>query len=463
MSDEKPSLPRNARLFVIFRVLFNCRFYYPVYTVLFLDLGATMGEFAALNAIWAVAIVLLEVPSGALADQLGRKRLVVAAGVFMVLEMLLLLTAPIGGGALLFTFLLLNRLCSGAAEAAASGADEALAYDSITSGRRAADWPRVMAMLTRAMSLGFIVAMFLGGASYDAGLINRLLGFLGFDLEVTAEQAVRFPIFLNLFTAFGALAVAVAMSEAKRESTGERSLSKLREMVGSSALSTLRAGGWILREPAALLLILIGISFDSVVRLFLTIVSEFYRVIEIDPAWFGILGSAVSILGFMLSGVMERMASHGSPLRNFQIVGVMIILGSVSLWYPIPIWGVVPLIPIFLSMRFVTFFLSHYLNEVTSSHWRATVLSFRGLSINIGYGLAMALFGLLTWGLSVAPGYVDAGERAVFIDAIKAIPILFLVLAGAVILFKRARCREPLDQLIETARSRAKAEEEGVD
>ena len=32
-------MPLNARLFVWFRLLFNCRFYYPVYTILFLDFG----------------------------------------------------------------------------------------------------------------------------------------------------------------------------------------------------------------------------------------------------------------------------------------------------------------------------------------------------------------------------------------------------------------------------------------
>jgi MFS family permease len=73
-------MPANVRLFLAFRLLFNCRFYYPVYTILFLDLGLSLGEFAALNVIWALTIVLLEVPSGALADRFGRRPLVVAAG-----------------------------------------------------------------------------------------------------------------------------------------------------------------------------------------------------------------------------------------------------------------------------------------------------------------------------------------------------------------------------------------------
>ena len=56
---------RNVRLFIAFRVFFNARFYYPVFTILFLDFGLTLEQFALLNAAWAAAIVLLEVPSGA--------------------------------------------------------------------------------------------------------------------------------------------------------------------------------------------------------------------------------------------------------------------------------------------------------------------------------------------------------------------------------------------------------------
>jgi len=53
---------RNIRRFIAFRVLFNARFYYPVFTILFLDFGLTLDQFAILNAVWAATIVLVEVP-----------------------------------------------------------------------------------------------------------------------------------------------------------------------------------------------------------------------------------------------------------------------------------------------------------------------------------------------------------------------------------------------------------------
>ena len=100
----------NIRLFITFRVFFNCRFYYPVFTILFLDYGLSLEQFALLNAAWAATIVLLEVPSGALADTVGRRNLLVFTGILMIIEMVLLCFAPRGNPQLLFVIFLANRI-----------------------------------------------------------------------------------------------------------------------------------------------------------------------------------------------------------------------------------------------------------------------------------------------------------------------------------------------------------------
>src|ERR1700761_7793405 len=100
---------RNWRRFVLFRVLFNSRFYYPVLAVFFLDLGLSATEYTLLNFAWAISIVCFDLPAGALADRIGPRPMIVAAGVAMVIEMTVLCVAPINGGMALFLFCLLNR------------------------------------------------------------------------------------------------------------------------------------------------------------------------------------------------------------------------------------------------------------------------------------------------------------------------------------------------------------------
>ena len=184
-------LSGNPRRFVLFTVFYNARAYYPVLAILFLDLGLTLDEFVLLNLIWATTIFLFEVPSGALADTIGRRKLLIISAGLMVLEMLCLLLAPRHGGTVLFALCITNRILSGLSEAFASGADEALAYDSLPENDRAEAWDRTLAAAMRWRSAGFVIAMILGGLLYDPTILNRLLP-AGFQL--TADVAHRLPV-----------------------------------------------------------------------------------------------------------------------------------------------------------------------------------------------------------------------------------------------------------------------------
>ncbi len=454
--DQSPDLGRhNARLFIWFRCLFNCRFYYPVYTIMFLDFGLTMAQFALLNALWAGVIVLLEVPSGALADHLGRRNLVIGSAVLMVLEMTVLLLAPVCGPdatpgqlMLLWWLFVLNRVLSGASEAAASGADEALAYDAFPEAERRRAWPKVLADLTRAMAIGFILATALGALVYDAGLVNRMLGWIGIEAGITPEQSLKFPIWLNLITAIGALLVALRMVECHRGEPGQPAARGLRQAL----VNTMEAGRWVLRSPAPLVLILLGVLFDSMIRLFYTVAPNYYRLLDIREGWFGVIGAGAALLGMATAGIMERMARRCGAGLNFRVVGLMVGIGLVSMMMPVGWWSLLPLVPLLLSMRFLQYFLSHYLNQVTDSSRRATVLSFKGLSMNLAYGLVTLLFGVqaaVFEGRFRAEGMAETEVvQAAFAESIFWWPAWYALTILAFWAFLRWRMRGTLDQLV---------------
>ncbi len=380
-------MPRNCALFVWFRLLFNCRFYYPVYTILFLDFGLNLSQFALLNVVWAISIVCLDLPLGALSDVIGRRRMVIIAASIMVVEMLVFASVPVGGPWVFYVFLL-NRVLSGAAEAFASGADEALAYDSIPQAERAVVWPRVMGRLNRWMAVGFIIAALVGAFVYDA---EKMSGLLGMTLD--KATTLKFPIYLCVLTALGCLAAALAMTEAGHEGP----VQSFREKLGSSWRGIRTAAAWIWSTPAPLLLLTLGFLLDSIVRLFYTVASNYYRLVGIEEAWFGVISVAGSLLAFASTGWMEWLVRRRSAAFNFALVIAMVAWGLLALAHPVRGWGGIALLaPILLSMRFFQFFLSHYLNELTDSAHRATVLSFKSLSMNLAYGTLTLLFGWQT-------------------------------------------------------------------
>lgn len=392
-ATSSPFQIHNVRMFILFRVLFNARFYYPVFSILFLDFGLTLSQFAILNAVWAATIVICEVPSGALADTIGRRNLLVFAGLLMVIEIAIWAFVPRANLTLLFWVFVLNRILSGMAEAAASGADEALAYDSLQQAGNIDDWGRVLERQIQVQSVGFVIAMTLGGIIYDPQLLQKGANLLGLTMVITRETTLRFPIYLTLMTAVLTLLTTLRM----REVVGiERSPDRQsRQAINESFRLVWQAGRWIFRTPFVLGLMLFGLLYDSVVRMLITMASQYYRIIEIPEALFGVLGSALALFGFVLPGMARRLSEKRSPLFNLIFVAGLIMLGLVGMSFIWPKIGLLPALLLFSNLYLLGFFLSYYLNQVTSTDQRATVLSFKGLFLNLGYGGIGILYSLL--------------------------------------------------------------------
>jgi MFS family permease len=444
-AKKSPYKIRNIRLFIAFRVFFNCRFYYPVFTILFLDYGLTLEQFALLNAVWAATIVLLEVPSGALADTVGRRNLLVFTGILMVIEMMLLCFAPRGNAQLLFPIFLVNRVLSGAAEASASGADEAIAYDSLQAEGDIADWPRVLEKQMWARSSAFIVAMSLGAAVYDPDLMQAVADWLGINIVLNQGITLRIPPLLTLFMAILTLITALRMHES--EHLNQRENAGRGTSITDALKLTFAAGGWILRTPFALVIILAGMVFDNCIRMIITLNSQYYRLIDLPEATFGLIGSGLAILGLVMPRVARGMVQTHTPAFNLSIMGVLTLLGLVGMTFFWPIIGLLPLIILVAVIYLENFFQSHYLNRITDSHQRATVLSFKGLSFNLAYGLIGVLYSLLLayLNLQITAGQPDISgtqlENLVFVKSVAWFPGYFLLTMLAVLVFARWRLK----------------------
>lgn len=427
---------RNVRLYRLFTIGFNARFYYPVLTILFLDLGLSLSQFVTLNAIWAATIFLAEVPSGALADIIGRKKLLVSSAVLMIAEMACLVFAPIDGGAWLFTLCVINRVLSGLAEAAASGADEALAYDSLEEKGLEDKWDDVLASVMRWRSVTMVFALLLGAASYDPKSVNWIISAFGGSLQLTQDTTLRFPMILCLAQALFTLAVALRF----RDLHGADSSTSFREVLAR----TLKAARWVFTTRAALLVVLGALILDALARNFATISSEYYRMIEIPEFAFGLIATIASLMGLALPSLFKYLVRRFSPLVNFSIAGAWIFLGLLALAPAVPFWGIIPAPLIMAALGFVGFLTSRYLNALTSSHQRATVLSVKGLLLNLSYGTASLAFA----------GYVSFRENAggltevdSFRSALWLQPWVFLVaLIGYLITARAMRLPKSLSQ-----------------
>lgn len=374
---------RNVRSFLIFRSSYFARFYYPVFTLLYLDYGLTLSQFAMLNVVWAATIVLAEVPSGAFADTLGRKKLVVLSSVVMFIEIAMIAFVPTGNLTIVFFVFLINRVLSGLAMALASGADEALAYDTLKEQGKEDVWPQVLQIQLRiASSVGILVTL-IGAAMYDVNFMASVSNFLGLDAPEKTQDIMRIPVYATLFVALIAFYAAINMEEDNSALPAHES--KLATTIASLKL-TLNTGKWVLSTPYVLFILLYYSLFEHTSRMFLTMNSQYYRAIDIPIIYFGFIGAGISVLQILLAGQSRKLAERIAPKRFIAIMG----LASMATYYWISlgwsIYGVIPaLILIFIIMT-MNIFISYHLNKKTESHNRATVLSFKGLMFNLGYG-----------------------------------------------------------------------------
>jgi len=144
----------------------------------------------------------------------------------------------------------------------------------------------------------------------------------------------------------------------------------------------------------------------------------------------------------MVNAIFSRyLVTNRSPLFNFLTLSFLLMTGLIGLGFAIPYYGVIFAVGAFAMMGMVQFQSSYYINKEVDSAHRATVLSFRGLALNLGLGFASLLYTSYVALLRIQQeGIVPEEELrdAIFLGALRGFPIYFLLLLLIVLLLGRA-------------------------
>jgi hypothetical protein len=273
--------------------------------------------------------------------------------------------------------------------------------------------------------------MLVGGAIYDPGFMNSIASALRCSGGFTQGTTLRFPIYLNFITAGLTLVVALSMREPSRKSTRRASVADDGSPPSKETAieAVLTAGAWIAHAPLALFVILAGVLLDSVIRLFLTFSSSYFRLIDLPAASYGLIWAGLGALGFLVSPVARRMAQRGSAAGNFAWLAAVTLTALAGLALRPRWWGVVFTFPLGASMVAIGFLLSYYLNALVESNRRATVLSFKGVAFNLGYGLVSLLFAFLLRALrNGGSGEETFGRTLVWLPVVLALALVVLAM-----------------------------------
>ncbi|MFJ8108483.1 MFS transporter [Streptomyces sp. NPDC096132] len=136
---------------------------YPVYALLFADTGMSLWQISSLFALWSVTAVVLEVPSGALADAVSRRLLLWAGPLFNAVGFALWVIVPA------YWAFALGFVLWGVGGALCSGSLEALAYDELDRLGAADRYARVMGRVRAARLVATMAAIGLAGPVFALG------------------------------------------------------------------------------------------------------------------------------------------------------------------------------------------------------------------------------------------------------------------------------------------------------
>ncbi|MGW0178621.1 MFS transporter [Nocardia sp. NPDC003345] len=134
--------------------------YYGLYALLFADHGFGPGQISLLLALWSATAFVCEVPSGAWADTVSRRGLLIANGLLMTAGFVLWTVVPSYAG------FALGFVLWGLAGALRSGTFEALLYDELTARGESRAYARVLGYTRSGSELSAVIAILAGTPLY---------------------------------------------------------------------------------------------------------------------------------------------------------------------------------------------------------------------------------------------------------------------------------------------------------
>ncbi|MGW4551111.1 MFS transporter [Streptomyces violaceorubidus] len=252
---------------------------YPVYALLFSDTGLSVWQTTSLFALWSLTGVLLEVPSGAWADAVSRRLLLIMGPLLTAAGFALWVLVP-SYGAFAFGFLLW-----GAGGALGSGALEALVYDELDRAGAADRYARVMG---RARAIGIAATM------SAMGLAGPVFAWGGYDAVGAA----------SVLACLAAAAVATRFPEHRtRSSDGERWSASLRAGLADARTDRSVRG--------ALLLVPAVTAVWGALDEYTPLLARDTGVASETVPWLLLLIWAGATAGSLLAGAAERLTTHG--------------------------------------------------------------------------------------------------------------------------------------------------------
>mgnify|MGYP000517387382 CR=1 FL=1 len=348
----KDAYLKNIRKYQIYIVVSGFTFVGPLCNLFYLSTDISFSKLSLIETVSMIVLVFLEVPTGAIADLIGRKKSMALGCCLMGCEYILI------GAGYSFPVFVAAALIGGLGICLESGTDDALLFDSLKKLNRENEFKKYLGQSNATFKISSAVSIIVYGYvySFDKSLVFYLGGFtfIGLALySLTMTETVTRPLLLTNRKPKKALLILIWNQLLKSYSClkGNKTLAWYIIIVGFLT-TTARANTTLLRTP-----------------LLASLLEDIY--------YLGIIGA----VGLTLSSIMSWYAHKILSLLDEQYILLIyaISVGGmfIGIGYVDNLWILVFVIPMYILNAFISVFFSDYCHRHFNSKQRTTLTSFK--------------------------------------------------------------------------------------
>jgi MFS family permease len=350
----------------------------------------SITEIMLLKSVYALVIVLLELPSGYFADVLGRKKT--------------LIIGAISGAAGFFVYsfthsylgFLVAEISLGAGQSFISGADSAMLYDTLA-------WKEKQNQYTRYEGINASVGNF---SEAFAGLAGGGLALI----------SLRLPFYFQALIASMAVPAALTLVEPQICNTAKRKAG-----IGNIINVVQKI---VLRERDLRFNLLFSSIIGATTLLMAWFAQPLFEKMLLPLALYGAVWTGLNLVtggSSILAHRIEKKLGESAILKIISVcIPLLMIMAGIS-----PAYAIIPLLFIFYLLRGIaTPVLKDYINKQTGTDVRATVMSLRDLTIRVFFALFAPMAGWLSDKYSLATGIAAMG---LFLLALSVLTLILFI------------------------------------
>lgn len=366
-------LPTNALQLYLIKIAKWFNLVMPIVVLFYQDNGLSMSQIFLLKSIYSIAMVVMELPSGYMADVWGCRKTLISGSILGTLGILIYSISSSFGS------FVVAEIVLGVGFSFISGADSALLYDSLKAEGREDEYIRYEGSIT---SFGnFAEAL--------AGIAGGLL----------AAISLRTPYYFQIFVAGIGIPAAFLLKEPKL--ILDRGRLRMREILSIVKQSYLH------KEMRSAIMIS---SFTGAATLtYAWFVQPYFEKAGVPVAVFGILWTSLNLSAGVFSMFAYRIERHLGKRNTLLLIVVLLSAGFIGSSLEVSLAGIAILFGFYMVRGIATPVLKNYIHEQTDSKVRATVLSVRNFEIRTIFAVVGPALGYLTDKFSLRTAFLISG------------------------------------------------------